>query len=131
MKDMRRILIIEDNVDDEELLRRELRKAQLDEHIQVIRDGGQAMEYLTDEHSDSARLAAIFLDLRLPKVHGLQILKAVRAQERLREVPIIVLTSSNAPEELAECERLGVTCFVTKPMTFASFARAFTDALHP
>src|ERR1700761_6591565 len=120
MKTGKRILIIEDNPDDEALLFRQLKKAQLDGHIKVIHDGEKALKYLTDPRFDCHDLAAVFLDLRLPKVSGLEILEAIRSQERLQKLPVIVMTSSNQPEELKRCEELDAA-FVAKPMTFASF----------
>ena len=83
MKTGKRILIIEDNPDDEALLFRQLKKAQLDGHIKVIHDGGKALKYLTDLRFNCEDLAAVFLDLRLPTMSGIEILEAIRAQKRL------------------------------------------------
>ena len=128
MATYKRILMIEDDPDDEVLLLRQLRKTQFERHIEVIRDGGEAIEYLTNEGLDPQNLAAVFLDLRLPRVGGLQILEAIRSDSRFRTLPVIVMTSSNSLEELARCRELGVSCYVQKPITFASFAEAFTEA---
>jgi two-component system, response regulator len=122
--------MIEDNPDDEALLLRQLKKAELDEHIQVIHDGAKALAYLTTERNKCEDLAAVFLDLKLPSLSGLKILEAVRGDERLRNIPVIVMTSSNNPEELDRCRELGVSCYVSKPMTFSSFAKAFADTYH-
>jgi len=122
----KRILIIEDNPDDEALLFRQLKKAQLDQHIKVIHDGGRALHYLTDLRFNCEDLAAVFLDLRLPTVDGIEILEAIRSQPRLQHLPVIVMTSSNQPEELKRCEELGAG-FVAKPLTFVSFAKAFAE----
>jgi CheY-like chemotaxis protein len=126
----RSILIIEDNPDDEALLLRQLKKAELERHIKVIHDGGVALDYLTDERFKCEDLAAIFLDLHLPTVGGLKILKAIRADALLRNIPVIVMTSSTSPEELKRCQELGVSCYVQKPLTFSSFAKAFADSFH-
>jgi CheY-like chemotaxis protein len=72
-------------------------------------------------------LAAIFLDLKLPTVSGLELLQAIRANERTREIPVIVMTSSNTPTDLEKCRELGVFSYVAKPLTFSSFAKAFAD----
>jgi CheY-like chemotaxis protein len=125
-----RILIIEDNSDDAALLQRQLKKAQLNKHIKTLSDGGEALSYLIDERFATEDLAPIFLDLHLPKVNGLQLLETIRSEERLLSVPVIVMTSSNSPEELERCRELGVACFVSKPLTFSSFAKAFADTFH-
>ena len=120
--------MIEDNPDDEALLLRQLRKVQFERHIKVIHDGREALDYLKDERFKCETLAAVFLDLRLPTVHGLQILEAIRSDERLRNIPVIVMTSSNSPEELERCRELRVSGYVSKPLNFSSFAKAFADA---
>ena len=130
MKNPRHILMIEDNSDDEALLLRQLKKAKLERlerHIRVIHDGGKALEYLMDERFKCEDLAAIFLDLRLPTIDGLRILEAIKSEGRLQNVPVVVMTSSNAPEELEKCHELGVSSYINKPVTFSSFAKAFAD----
>ena len=127
MKSPRQILMIEDNSDDEALLLRQLKKAKLERHIRVIHDGGKALEYLVDERFKCEDLAAIFLDLRLPTIDGLRILEAIKSEGRLQNVPVVVMTSSNAPEELEICHELGVSSYINKPVTFSSFAKAFAD----
>jgi CheY-like chemotaxis protein len=127
MKSPRQILMIEDNSDDEALLLRQLKKAKLERHIRVIHDGGKALEYLMDERFKCEDLAAIFLDLRLPTIDGLRILEAIKSEGRLQNVPVVVMTSSNAPEELEKCHELGVSSYINKPVTFSSFAKAFAD----
>ena len=127
MKSPRQILMIEDNSDDEALLLRQLKKAKLERHIRVIHDGGKALEYLMDERFKCEDLAAIFLDLRLPTIDGLRILEAIKSEVRLQNVPVVVMTSSNAPEELEKCHELGVSSYINKPVTFSSFAKAFAD----
>ncbi len=120
--------MIEDNSDDEALLLRQLKKAKIERHIKVIHDGGKALEYLMDERFKCEDLAAIFLDLKLPTIDGLRILEAIRAESRFHKVPVIVMTSSNGPEELEKCRELGVSAYVNKPVTFSSFAKAFADS---
>jgi two-component system response regulator len=130
MKNMRHILMIEDNPDDEALLLRQLKKAKIERHIKVIHDGGKALEYLMDERFKCEDLAAIFLDLNLPTIDGLKILEAIRSESRLQKLPVIVMTSSNSPEELEKCRELGVSSYVNKPVTFSSFAKAFADSVY-
>ena len=127
MKSPRQILMIEDNSDDEALLLRQLKRAKLERHIRVIHDGGKALEYLMDERFKCEDLAAIFLDLRLPTIDGLRILEAIKSEGRLQNVPVVIMTSSNSPEELEKCRELGVSSYINKPVTFSSFAKAFAD----
>src|ERR1700761_2257203 len=124
MKTDPRILIIEDNPDDEALLMRQLSKAELAEHVKAIRDGKSALEYIADKRNLAETLAAIFLDLKLPRLNGLKLLEAIRADDRTTNIPVIVMTSSNSPQELEACRILGVSCFVSKPLTLSSFAKA-------
>ena len=105
-------------------------KAELHEHVKAIHDGAKALAYLTDERYPSKDLAAVFLDLQLPRLTGLQLLEAIRSDERIKHLPVIVMTSSNDPKDLDRCSELGVSCFVQKPLTFASFAKAFADTFH-
>jgi two-component system, response regulator len=130
--DMRRtrILIVEDNPDDEALLLRQLKKAQLDQHVMVIADGKVAVEYLNGGAAHDEQIIALFLDLNLPKISGLHILEQVRANERTRALPVIVMTSSNSPQDLERCHQLGVSCYVQKPITFATFSKAIADSFH-
>ena len=130
MKSEKRILIIEDNRDDEALLLRQLKKAGLEQHVLVKHDGAKALGYLTNERFHCEDLAAVFLDLKLPTLGGLEILETLRSIPRLSDLSVIVMTSSNSPEELEQCRKLGVSCFVQKPLTFSSFAKAFADTFH-
>jgi two-component system, response regulator len=125
-----RILIVEDNSDDEILLLRQLKKAGLDSHVRIIADGGRALDYLTNERLNAHELVAVFLDLQLPTVTGLEILRAIRADERIKHLPVILMTSSNAPQAIEECRSLGISSFVAKPVTFSSFAKAVADSFH-
>ncbi len=125
-----RILIVEDNPDDEALLMRQLQKAQLDQHVRVISDGQAALDYLTDGHSAGENLVAIFLDLNLPSLSGLQLLERVKTHDGLKHLPVIVMTSSNAPSDLEKCQKLGVSCYVQKPVTFTTFTKAVADSFH-
>lgn len=125
-----RILIVEDNADDEALLMRQLQKAQLHQHVKVIADGKAAVEFLTDNDSRCDELIAVFLDLKLPSISGLHVLEKVRSHDRTRNLPVIVMTSSNAPTDLERCRQLGVSCYVQKPITFATFTKAVADSFH-
>ena len=122
-----RILIVEDNCDDRELLMRQIQKAGLDAQVKAVDDGQHALSFLL---SNSEDLVAVFLDLHLPGLSGLEILEKVRTHNRLKALPIVVMTSSNHPDDLKECRRLGVASYVQKPVTFASFSKAIADTFH-
>lgn len=124
MKTRPKILVIEDDPNDEALLMRQLKKADLDEHIQVVRDGRKALNILADADGE---LSALFLDLNLPGISGLRILEAIRGNEHTQRVPVIIMTSSNSPEQLECCRRLGASSYVQKPLSFSAFAKAFAD----
>ncbi len=130
VKSPTRILIIEDNLDDEVLLMRQVKKAQLEEHVKVIRDGGEALDRLTAGGFKVEELSAIFLDLDLPTMDGLTFLEALRKEDRFQNLPVIVMTSSNSPESVERCRELGVAGYVSKPLTFSAFAKAFADCFH-
>jgi two-component system response regulator len=125
-----RILIIEDNPDDEALLLRQLKKAQLDGQIRVIADGNRALTYLTDAKYRCEDLVAIFLDLHLPAMGGVELLAAIRGADRLKHLPVIVMTSTHAQEELDKCRALGVSSYVSKPVSFSAFVKAVADTFH-
>jgi CheY-like chemotaxis protein len=123
---------VEDNPDDRELLLRQLRKSGMDSHVKFISNGQEALDFLV--RPEAARLAdeliAIFLDLKLPSLSGLELLRRLRRQPYLQETPVIVMTSSNDPNDLEECRRLKVTNYVSKPVTFTSFSKAVADVFH-
>lgn len=125
-----RILIVEDNADDEALLMRQLAKADLHRQVKVIADGGQAFAYLSDEQQQPENLVAVFLDMQLPTMTGFELLTAIRAHSRTRHLPVILMTSSNNPEEINRCRALGISSLVTKPVTFSTFSNAVAGTFH-
>jgi two-component system response regulator len=127
-----RVLVVEDNDDDRELLLRQLRKTGMDSHVKFISNGQEALEFLTKPRavSLSEDLIAIFLDLKLPSLSGLELLRRLRVRDELQDTPVIVMTSSNDPKDLEECRRLKVTNYVSKPVTFTSFSKAVADVFH-
>jgi CheY-like chemotaxis protein len=118
------ILLVEDNPNDAELAQRALRKTNLDARLALARDGAEALDYLL---SDRPRPKVIFLDLKLPKIDGLEVLRRARADDRARGIPVVVLTSSQEERDIAECYRLGVNSYVVKPVEFDKFYKAVAD----
>jgi len=126
-----RVLIVEDNDDDSRLLLRQLRKSGIDAHVKFISDGRQALDFLTGEGQSAAEeLIALFLDLKLPSLSGVELLRRLRDHDDFRNLPVIVMTSSNDPADLEECQKLKVVNYVTKPVTFATFSKAVADVFH-
>jgi two-component system response regulator len=127
-----RVLVIEDNPDDRELLLRQLRKSGMNTYVKFIADGREALDFLTGPQAPPPEsLIVILLDLRLPSLTGIEFLRRLRALDNFRNVPVTVMTSSNDPNDLEECRRLNVINYVTKPVTFTSFSKAVADVFHP
>jgi two-component system response regulator len=123
------ILLIEDNAQDVELTQRALRKVNLMNRVQVARDGAEALEFLFCEGAHSARKieetpTMVLLDLKLPKVDGLEVLKRIKADPRTSSIPVVVLTSSKEQSDVVESYHLGVNSYIVKPVNFERFAEA-------
>jgi len=123
------ILVVEDNPQDLELTLRALRKANVSNRIQLARDGAEALDYIFCEKDYEARRIEdtpklILLDLKLPKVDGLEVLKKIKQDERTRSIPVVVLTSSKEQRDVVESYRIGVNSYVVKPVDFEGFAAA-------
>jgi two-component system response regulator len=123
------ILLVEDNPDDEALTKRALVKNKIANDMVVARDGEEAMEYLfgTGKYTgrDTSNLpAVVLLDIKLPKVDGLEVLRRVRADERTRLLPIVLLTSSKEEQDLIRGYSLGANSYVRKPVDFVQFIEA-------
>ncbi len=127
-----KVLVIEDNADDRELLMRQLRKSGLGDHVKFISDGREAHDFLIGPDAPPPdELIIILLDLRLPSLSGLELLRRLRALPRFHSLPVTVMTSSNDPRDLEECRRLNVVNYLNKPVTFDSFSKAVADMFHP
>jgi two-component system, response regulator len=120
------VLMVEDNRDDEELAIRALKQANLANLVDVARDGQEAIDYLFGTESQSAKgtPGLVLLDLKLPRVDGLEVLKRIRAEERTRRVPVVILTSSSEDRDLINGYDLGANSYVRKPIRFEEFATA-------
>jgi two-component system, response regulator len=114
------ILLVEDNADDERLAVRALRNSVPDVTPLVARDGVEAIDKLTDD-AVLVRLKLVMLDLKLPKLSGLEVLARIRADERTRHLPVVVFTSSAELRDLSEAYRLGANSFLQKPVEFNAF----------
>jgi CheY-like chemotaxis protein len=123
-----RVAVVEDNEDDRELLVRQLRKSKIDNHVKFLTDGGEALRFFATlpPPAPFCDLIAIFLDLRLPGMHGLDVLRGIRKTPRVQNTPVIIMTSSLNPKDFEACQLLGVTAYVPKPITFESFSMAIT-----
>ncbi|OON62045.1 two-component system response regulator [Massilia sp. KIM] len=125
------ILLVEDNPNDLELTLIALSKSQLANEVVVVRDGAEALDYLKRQGEFASRAvgnpAVILLDLKLPKVDGLEVLKEIRQTENLKPVPVVMLTSSKEEQDLVRSYELGVNAYVVKPVDFTEFVRAIAD----
>jgi CheY-like chemotaxis protein len=125
----RTILLVEDNADDEELTIRALKKNNVTNNLAVARDGVEALDYIfgTGAYAgrDIARLPGlVLLDLKLPKIDGLEVLRRIRADERTRRIPVTVLTSSKEEQDVIKSYDLGANSYIRKPVDFAQFTEA-------
>jgi len=120
------VLLVEDDPNDVELALRALKQHHLANRIVVARDGVEALEILFSEELGTLPKVVV-LDLNLPKVGGLEVLRRVKGDERTKRVPVVVLTSSREEPDVAESYRLGVNSYIVKPIDFESFSRAVAD----
>jgi CheY-like chemotaxis protein len=123
------ILLVEDNPDDEALTLRALRKANVGNEVSVVRDGVEALDFLFGSGSHGSRDTSmmpqvILLDLKLPKIDGLEVLRRIRADDRTKLLPVVILTSSDEEQDRIAGYALGANSYVRKPVDFAQFAEA-------
>lgn len=128
----KKILLVEDNQDDEELTIMAFEKNNLKNPIIVARDGAEALDYMFGNGTYKGRDVTdlpqiIILDLKLPKVDGLNVLKRIREDERTRSTPVVILTSSKEDRDMIEAYKLGTNAYVRKPVDFLEFTQAVTQ----
>jgi CheY-like chemotaxis protein len=125
------ILLVEDDPRDLELTLVALERSQLANEVVIVRDGEAALEYLTRTGEYASRNegnpAVVLLDLKLPKVNGLEVLQTVRSTESLRSIPVVMLTSSHEESDVLRSYQLGVNAYVVKPVEFKQFVEAIAD----
>jgi len=126
------ILLVEDNPDDEALTLRAFRKSNVANKVLVVRDGVEALEYLFREgqyagNHDNESPAVILLDLKLPKLDGIQVLRRLRADPRTRHTPVVILTSSREERDIVNAYELRANSYIRKPVNFEQFAQAVRE----
>src|SRR6266404_667428 len=129
--EVKTILLAEDDPNDVELTLRALEEYNLANKVTVAQDGEDALDYLYRRGKFSTRLNGnpifVLLDLKMPKVNGLEVLRKMKTDERLKTIPVIVLTSSREAPDLAECYEFGVNAYVVKPVDFQDFIKAVKE----
>jgi CheY-like chemotaxis protein len=125
---LNRILLVEDNEDDLELTIDALKANNLVNELEIARDGAEALDYVFCMNKWSTRSrnnpAVILLDLKLPKISGLEVLKKIRENEETKMIPVVILTSSSEEQDIIESYRLGTNAYVVKPVVFNEFIEA-------
>ena len=128
-QDIVELLLVEDNPADAELAMRSLQKGNLANHIVWVRDGEEALEFIFASGTFSGRNLrngprVILLDLKLPKIDGLEVLRKIRTDDKTKAIPVVVLTSSHEEKDIVESYHLGANSYVVKPVDFQQFAGA-------
>jgi two-component system response regulator len=126
------ILLVEDNPTDIELTLRALKKRNLANKVHVVKDGAEALEFIFGTGTYAERdinhiPKVILLDLKLPKVDGLEVLRKVKSDERTKVIPVVVLTSSKEERDMVESYKLGANSYITKPVDFDKFAQTVSE----
>lgn len=120
------ILLVEDNPDDAGLTIRSLKKNNLTNNLLHLKDGEEAIEYL-EKNKNNNLPKVILLDLKMPKIDGIEVLKHIKQDETLKLIPVVILTSSKEENDIVETYKLGVNAYIVKPVDFTKFAKAVSD----
>lgn len=126
------VLLVEDNPSDAELTMRALKKKNLANKLVHVKDGAEAIDFVFAQGAYAGRRVengpkVVLLDLKLPKMDGIEVLRKIKSDERTRMIPVVVMTSSREDRDLTECYHLGVNGYVVKPVEFEDFARAVSE----
>ncbi len=127
------VLLVEDNIDDAELAMRELKKNQANKNLLHVKDGEEALDFIfaTGKFAglrDIKNLPkVILLDIQMPKVNGIEVLEKIKADERTKAIPVVILTSSNQSPDIKKCYDLGVNSYIVKPVEFETYAKAIKE----
>lgn len=126
------VLLVEDNASDAEMTIRTLKKNNLGNKLLHLKDGAEALDFIFAEGEYSGRQVesipkVILLDLKMPKVSGIEVLRRIKTDERTRKIPVVVLTSSKEDPDIQECYALGVNSYVVKPVDFNEFQKAISE----
>ncbi len=132
MKEKVEIILVEDNLNDAELATRAIRKNNITNKILHLQNGEEALEYIfattkPDERNINDLPKIILLDLKMPKVSGLEVLKKIKSNEQTKIIPVIMFTSSNENRDITEAYRLGANSYIVKPVGFENFTKMISD----
>lgn len=119
------ILLVEDSVDDAELAIRALKKNNLANHLLHLEDGQEALDYLFNDSNNMPRL--ILLDLKMPKVNGIEVLRKLKSDEKRKVIPVVMLTSSKEESDIVKSYKLGANAYIVKPVDFDQFVKAVSE----
>lgn len=130
---MYEVLLVEDNPNDAELTLRAFKKHNLENKVFVVKDGEEALDFLFATGQFAGRDTnvhpkVVFLDLKLPKISGIEVLRKLKSDEKTKRIPIVVVTSSQEEQDIKECYELGVNSYIQKPIEFDNFVKAIAEA---